>query len=92
MACLTFREVALKQLGESMTAHLLSWLEEFLAEYFDHLLGWQSDTGEDIVLSLEDPVAWKLNCSESTRVMKFRLVNCHEAGLALLWYNPDIAL
>lgn len=44
---------------------------------------------------LEDPVAsstWKLNCPESTRIMNFRQVNCHEAGLELLWYDPDIAL
>lgn len=24
--------------------------------------------------------------------MDFRVVNCHEAGLELLWYHPDIAL
>lgn len=51
---------------------------------------WKADT-----LMLEDPVAfstWKLNCSENTRIMEFRMVNCHEAGLELFWYDPDIAL
>lgn len=51
---------------------------------------WGGDT-----FMLEDPVAsstWKLNCSESTRIMEFRVVNCHEAGLELLWCDPYIAL
>lgn len=44
---------------------------------------------------LEDSVAsstWKLNCSESTRIMEFRVVSCHEAGLELFWYDPDTTL
>lgn len=39
-------------------------------------------TGKE-TLMWEDPVAsstWKLNCSESTRIIEFRVVNCHEAG------------
>lgn len=51
---------------------------------------WEGDT-----LMLEDSVAsstWKLNCSESTRIMEFRVVSCHEAGLELFWYDPDTTL
>lgn len=51
---------------------------------------WAGDT-----LMLEGPVAsrlWKLNCSGSTQIMAFKVVNCHEAGLELLWYNTDIAI
>lgn len=50
---------------------------------------------EEDILMLEDPVAsstWKLNCSGSIRIIEFRVMNCHEAGLELLWYNPGIAL
>lgn len=105
MACLTFRELALKQLGESTAAHLHSWLEELVVDRTPWPLvgvaGWH---WEGSGASWEEGgtlfywktqwllVLWKLNCSESRRIMEFRVVNCHGAGLELLWYDPDIAL
>lgn len=94
--CDSWRPSCLSSLQRAQLLTCSLGLKEIWTEYLGQWLERQGGTGEEIVFCWKPQRLYvglcRLNCLESTRIMEFRVVSCHEAELALLWYDPVITL